>query len=510
MGCFYLIKKVCVLAIVMIFGLLCVVSAENSYHLAGFEGDSDNRQWSSGLFFTRWSELFDLELTLTQYSNYADWQKEIGRYLTGAELPDALIKAELSAADTLALYEKGIIIDLKPLIHEYMPNLFALLTEFPQWEHAITLPNGAIAALPGLTDITTNNAMWINQKWLDVLRLEVPTDRESFERVLAAFKSMDPNRNGKQDEIPFGFLGVWDLKFLAHAFGLIANDYNLFVDVDGVVRHIAYQPEFRNFVLWLTDLYAKGLLDPGGFVSSDTIRQMSDANAPLVYGMFLSSSPVNIMPQQDTSGYEVLMPFVFNQQQTYRELTGNVARGAFAITSACQNPKKLLSAIDYFYCDAGAMLAQAGVENVEYSVNEEGLWMWITDDTNDIASVIKRATIADGGAFPYYQSAQSMLRFADESVQKQIRQLYDLSNVCVMPYPLVVLNNETQNTADTLQLKLGAIFETYIGRCVLGQITLDDASWNGFLSDLDHNSIQELIDIFQTVLDNQTGSALHE
>ncbi|MBP3305242.1 MAG: extracellular solute-binding protein [Oscillospiraceae bacterium] len=42
----------------------------------------------------------------------------------------------------------------------------------------------------------------INQDWLDALKLEVPTDKESLYQVLKAFKTRDPNGNGIPDEMP--------------------------------------------------------------------------------------------------------------------------------------------------------------------------------------------------------------------------------------------------------------------------------------------------------------------
>ena len=42
----------------------------------------------------------------------------------------------------------------------------------------------------------------MNSDWLETLGLEQPTTPEELRTVLEAFKTQDPNGNGKADEIP--------------------------------------------------------------------------------------------------------------------------------------------------------------------------------------------------------------------------------------------------------------------------------------------------------------------
>lgn len=63
----------------------------------------------------------------------------------------------------------------------------------------------------------------INVEWLEKLGLDMPTTTEELKEVLIAFKTKDPNGNGKADEIPLSFInkyGAEDLVFLFASFGL--------------------------------------------------------------------------------------------------------------------------------------------------------------------------------------------------------------------------------------------------------------------------------------------------
>ena len=129
-------------------------------------------------------------------------------FAENGQLPDVLFKAALTTEELIRYTESGQLIDLLPLLEENAPNLWALLTENPDWLKAITLPSGKVGALPTIQELSPQNAMWINQSWLDTLNLEKPTDMESLRKVLTAFRDRDPNQNNKKDEIPMLFLGL--------------------------------------------------------------------------------------------------------------------------------------------------------------------------------------------------------------------------------------------------------------------------------------------------------------
>ena len=192
---------------------------------------------------------------------------------TSDNLPDVLFKAELSASEVRDLYQSGRIIDLAPYLEQYAPDLWKLLEEHPDWKKAITVSDGAIPALPAINTLQNNDAMWINTAWLKKLKLDAPTTADELTEVLKAFKTGDPNGNYQQDEIPLAFVGMWELRFLAHAFGMIDNDYYI-SEKDGIVSSSLTSEENRAFLTWLHQLWEEGLLDSTGFSTNDNLRQI--------------------------------------------------------------------------------------------------------------------------------------------------------------------------------------------------------------------------------------------
>jgi putative aldouronate transport system substrate-binding protein len=455
-----------------------------SFILTGYVGDNTQQDMNNNLFFQRRKEKTGISMEFRQFTDYAAWTAEKARLFNGAELPDALFRAELSTQETLSYYQSGKLIDLGPLLAENAPNLYALLENNPAWREAITLPGGAIAALPAINPLRAQNAMWINKTWLERLKLDMPTDSASLRAVLEAFKTSDPNQNGRADEAPLTFLGPWDLKFLAHAFGLTANDYNMYLDASGTAQFMPATDKYREFVAWVSDLFGAGLLDKNGFTTADALRKVTDEKAAATYGIFFGPTPTTFLPATIGAEYAILPPLQYEGKQVYRNFLGPVARGTFAITSACKDPAALLQWVDYLYSEEGGILALLGQEGTEYAFNENGTWRWIPT-AEELTAVVEAATLRDSDAYPMRNPVEFQLKFEDEKTVQLVRSLMELNQTATLPFPLVTLTTEQQQTVSSMQMEIGRFVDESLARFVIGETPLTDESWQNYLSKLD-------------------------
>lgn len=485
----------CLLALVM---LLSCAAAEGSYTMAGFDGDGSNRDWNTNLFFQRMEDKTGLHFTFQQVTDDDAWLNTKAAYFSGeAEMPDVLFKAGLNTQEMQEWLAAGKIIDLKPYLQAYAPNLSALLQEHPEWEKTITLPTGEIPALPYINQLQNNNAMWINQQWLTNLKLDMPTTAEELTEVLRAFKADDPNRNGKADEIPVTFLTMWDLKFLGHAFGLVANDYNMYVDENGTVQTPLTDERNRAFLTWLHQLWEEKLLYQSGFSSADSLRAITDSEAAMTFGLMLGPTPLTLVPSTALEQYALLLPMAYQGKQVYRDLYGDLARGAFAISATCQEPEKLVAWVDYLYTEEGCRLAQAGLEGVEYVWHEDDTWAWIADGQTVASTVLAESTIAEGGLMPGLSSVAFQQQFDDQQTSRVVSALIGLKEYAVEPYPQVWFTAQQQARLNELQADMGAYAEQTMVWFVTGEKELNDENWSAFCQTLQDKGLNEMIGIFQ-------------
>ena len=490
-----------ILVFVMLFSTACAESTQKApdYLMEGYDGGLTYRVWETNLFFERMQGKTGISFQLRQNTDETKWEERKQEMLNGEDLPDVLFKANLSSAEVRDLYQKGYIIDLKPYLATYAPDLWKILQEHPEWEKAITMADGAIPALPAFNTLQNNDAMWINSTWLKKLKLEAPKTAEELTEVLRAFKTGDPNGNRQQDEIPLTFLGMWELRFLGHAFGIIDNDYYVTAK-DGVVTSSLTSDENRAFLTWLHQLWEEGLLDHSGFMSSDSIRQITDEKKEIPYGMVMSATPLTFLPNTALTLFSLLEPLEYDGKQIYRDLTGDVIRGTFAITSACKEPEKLVAWVNYLYTEEGNRMAYYGLEGEDYIWNEDGQWEW-SDAMETVADVVLPThTISEGGVAPGYTDAEFQLKYREQSTRETVEALFHLKQFSVSPYPPVTLDAETEKKVAEIQDDLSRYAEKTMACFVAGDLELTDENWETFCKTVDEKGLQELIGIWQSAL----------
>ena len=466
------------------------------YVMEGYDGDGAGHDWETNLFFQRMQEDTGIIFEYRQHTGEEEWEQRKRDIALESDLPDVLFKAGLTDEETLEMAEKGILLDLKPYLPEHAPDLWKLLEANPEYMHAVTLPDGTIRALPAINELPANNLMWINQSWLKSLKLETPRTVEELTETLRAFRDRDPNRNGRRDEVPLSALGIWDLRFLAHGFGIVENDYYLSVR-DGQVESSLKSEENRAFLAWLHQLWEEGLLSRQTFATMDSIRQITDEKADIPYGMFLSSSPLTVVPAAALDQYEALDPLSFGGKQVYRDLLGTLTRGTFALTRSCGNPERMVEWVNRLYTAEGSILIQAGREGEEFLRTEDGGWEWMADLATVANEVLPKATLADGGAAPGIAERSFQEQYADSATKRILEGMGRVQDKAVFPFPLVFLSREDAARAAELQAAIAPYADKAMAEFVTGDRPLDDAHWEAFGQELDRRGLEEMKALWQ-------------
>ena len=486
-------------AVLLVFAVLPAFSEGQrapDFLMEGYDGDGTGHDWESNLFFQRMQERTGISFQFRQYNDWDQWSARKQAILQGEDLPEVLFKAELSASEIRKMAEAGVLIDLKPYLAEYAPDLWTRLEAHPEDLAAVTMEDGSIRALPSFNELPNNDLMWINSDWLKNLRLDPPKTAEEMTEVLRAFKTGDPNRNGKTDEVPLTFIGMWELRFLGHAFGIIDNDWYLSVR-DGKVTSSLASEENRAFLTWLHQLWQEELLDHRGFINMDSLRQVTDEKAEMIYGVMLSTTPLTVIPAASLSRYSVLEPLAYEGKQVYRDLLGKLTRGTFAVTSACREPEKLVSWVNYLYTREGSLLMQAGLEGEEYFWNEDGRWEWMADLQTVANEVLPNATINEGGTPPGVVEMDFQLQYADDSTRRLIEQMSLAAGYAVQPFPPVNLSGEDEARAAKLQESIGPYAEQTMAAFVTGDLEISDENWAAFTEGLEARGLSEMTALWQ-------------
>ncbi|GAB6747513.1 ABC transporter substrate-binding protein [Streptococcus uberis] len=294
-----------------------------------------------------------------EWTNYqSDFAEKRNLDISSGDLPDAIHNDGASDVELMSWAKQGVIVPVEDLIKKYMPNLQKVLDEKPEYKSTITAPDGHIYSFPWIEELgegkesihSVNDMAWINKAWLDKLGLKMPQTTDELVKVLEAFKTQDPNGNGKADEIPMSFInkpGNEDFKVLFGSFGEGDNDDHLIVSNDNKVDFTADNDSYKEGVAFMRSLQEKGLIDSEAF-EQDWNTYIAKGGEDL-YGVYFTWDKNNI--SKNKSDYEVLPVLAGPNGQKNVTRTNNVgfSRDRMVITSANKNLELTAKWIDQQY-----------------------------------------------------------------------------------------------------------------------------------------------------------------
>nr|WP_202887613.1 extracellular solute-binding protein [Cohnella zeiphila] len=304
--------------------------------------------------------------------------------LASGDYPDAYMLTDyidqFSQADLLKYGKQGVFIPLNDLIDQYGPNIKAAMEAHPDLKAYVTAPDGNIYGLDAYAQCfhcSYPNKMWINTKWLKKLNLEMPKTTEDFKKVLEAFKTQDPNGNGKADEVPLSGstedFGVRVIPYLMNGF-VYDDDRNYLMLQDGKVQSAAITPEWKEGLAYVKSLYDEGLIDPGAFTqNAEAFKKIGENADAQILGAGAGMHPaifVNIdQGNKYSADYDAVPPLTGPHASFATHDGGGVAPGAkFVITNKASKEAQiaLIKLVDYMFTPEGQTNASSGVEGLDW------------------------------------------------------------------------------------------------------------------------------------------------
>jgi putative aldouronate transport system substrate-binding protein len=286
------------------------------------------------------------------------WNEKKPLIFANNELPDAFFGAKAFSNTDLA-NNASFFEPLEGYIDAYCPNIKRMFEQYPEYRKYVTAADGHIYSLPQRLPLrpVTRNIQYINKTWLDKLGLPIPRTTEEFYAALKAFKTGDPNGNGKADEIPFIFdelKAANGMISIFGAFGLSENTSGDWIMVEnGKVSYIFADPRLKAAIQYMHRLYSEGLVD--GEVFTQAVGQLNakvrNPAAMLVgsgYHWTIEAAMNNperaknyvaLPPLKGPDGYQLWRPSTI--------MTGD--NNAFSMSRKNPNKELTMAWIDQFY-----------------------------------------------------------------------------------------------------------------------------------------------------------------
>jgi putative aldouronate transport system substrate-binding protein len=502
------------------------ITREKSYMNVFLVGDSiSGPDLANNTVFTEFEALTNVHLNMNIAIEEAG--EKLNLLLASGDYPEVILVDSVDQARYGV--QEGILIPVNDLIEQHAPNVKAYYAKYPWIKESMTAPDGNMYGIPrvggGAESINhglVSYKLWFNTQWLNNVGLSTPTTTEEFRTALRAFKTQDPNGNGKSDEIPLsGAVNTWAADpwlFLFNAFGYW--DDSLVVLRNGTYTPLANQNYLRDAITYVKSLYDEGLLDPAAF--TQTMEQMAAVgNNPgdVIMGAFASghiAMGLDINDVERSRQYTALLPLKGPggyQSIPYGSPKQYPANPAFAITDKCKNPALAMKWADAFCTEYWAMRGNNGIKGRDWDDADTGTFGG--DGVTPAKYKYLRDIGRSGGSGNMDRYEGFRLLEGDWNNELQFTgDIYDPTNyvarltqetVKFQPYaairehiPPMVYDIETSNRLGQIQPPITDYVKTAIVEFITGKRALNDAGWNTYKQDLDRLGYPEMVQVMQT------------
>lgn len=309
------------------------------------------------------------------------WAEKKSLIFANDELPDAFFGAK-AFTNTDLTNNSSFLEPLEGYIEAYCPNISAMFEEYPEYKKYVTSADGHIYSLPQRLPLRpyTRNIQYINKAWLDKLGLAVPKTTDEFYNALKAFKTQDPNGNGKQDEIPFIFDQLKSANGMVSIFGAFGLSENTTGDwmmvEDGKVSYLFSDERIKDAVNFMNRLYSEGLIDSESFTQAagQLNAKVRNTEAELVGSGYHWTIEAAMNNPERVKSYVALPPLMGpNGDQLWRPSTIMTSNNiAFVLSKKNQNKEATMAWIDRFYDPEFGIQLYFGPEGTCLEIGSDG------------------------------------------------------------------------------------------------------------------------------------------
>ena len=209
------------------------------------------------------------------------------------DLPDVMIVEDLDElqylvdndmiADLTDSYNNGMSDTIKNIYGSYGRDILDVVTF-----------GGKIMAIPETNISDGPNLIWLRKDWMDALGLSAPRTLSDVEEIIRQFKEKDPGHNGAGNTVGLvcdtslcggcGYSSEYTLDIIFAAYGAFPKQW--IYDEDGNVVYGSVQPEAKEALAHIHELYKEGILDQDFLMrtSSNLIELIVDGQCGSFFG----------------------------------------------------------------------------------------------------------------------------------------------------------------------------------------------------------------------------------
>ena len=530
-----------VLALMMLLamGSTALATDKVTYYVRGGSAEYEPYIYPGLVGLLKIQEMADVEIEWTVVCGSGDEIKaQYLAMLSSGKYPDVIqwVHRYDYVGDVPQLYADGIIIALNDVIDKYMPNYKALLEANPDVAKALKDDEGRYLYFTPINPLNTPDervsATWQGlqgrKDWMENVGIEeLPTTIDGWYEMLVAFRDLDPNGNGEQDEIPFD-AGQSGLRYFMPAFDILNGAY---IDPDtGKVGFGEYSQNYKEFLETMNKWYSEGLIKD--IWTEDGSLAPAEVKDAAIYAdlagswLGLSNYWEQRLPQvqeKNPNADFIAYPWIVDANGVAYGTDYNFSYGdrfTTVITVDCKNVEAAARLIDTMFTEEGTNCTTWGIEqgddiltipetawcqgNGTYTVDENGVkheteWAnLMTENFYDGAFANKYRYAMSHVSFPRWGAGDYLAATREPNYVASAKLWGEASNA--LEYPAaIVLSVDAQKAAAPQLDEINAYINDMTKKFITGEEPL--TNFDNYMDQLQKMGIEDLIAAYQAAYD---------
>lgn len=460
-------------------------------------------------------------------------------------LPDIFLATKWSKAETALYAEQGLILPLDDYLKD--ATRWNELNEIsPMREGDLTLSDGHIYTYGGDGESFHNNyqnRVWIYKPWVDLLNDgKIPETTEELYEYLVKVKTMDPNGNGKADEIPMsGYIGGWcsdPTVWLINSFVQCNNPLSntnptvgagLVVE-DGKITYSVMKDEYKEALTYINKLYSEGLLDTQTFTQDSNQFAASLNNEENLVAIHAAGrnqadkATFNSGAEGKWEDWEVLEPVAGPDgvRLAARDINNYFSSALGIVSSTCKYPEIAVALFDFLASEDGSHTQSEGPQGYAWDYVTEGTGLGGGTATYKVTGLADDFDWIAAGFEKSYENYQWASDVCIRTDNKQYRSELLVDNPKMnLEYilqqaatrysqyspsddsliPNIAFDTESAQKISEYTLTIGGYVNQATVQFITGDLDIEK-DWDNYIVTLNNMGVEDYLSIYQAQYDN--------
>lgn len=444
-----------------------------------------------------WEEVTGVDLDVLQWDRAA-----LTANLAAGEIPDAIILPwDLDKATVYEYGSAGKFLNFKEHLSK-MPNLCALIREYPEILQVCAYPDGAMYSLPKVawSNTSQGNLLYIRTDLMEQLGYtEPPTNTDAFlefiQKAQAQFGSnpqfkafMPANKTFMEWSSQNSVAGTF-----FPSFGPLVET-GLTVDKSGEVVLGASTEQYRLYLEFMNKVWASGAFETEIYTLDNATGRAAIQNGHCIVSIGTHASDTAF--SDGVAKVEIMKPLTSKYQGTPQWRRSPTINYVGCVANAnCADLDTLLAFLDSFYATEENPLNKEGTI-WGYSITKGVLGVhWTKDDANKTwtdtgKEFVSYASTLYSGEFTYKPLGD--LKIKGEGTTNNLMPY----SVPISPLSTISLSPNDQLDYNDLWMGLDRYISQMHAKFITGEEDLE-TGWDNYLNELNKRGLEEVLEIYE-------------